>query len=85
MNTPIDITGIVLKTKRLTLRPWRESDLADLYEYARVDGVGQKAGWVPPRNREDSRAILTMLMEGKKNLSRCLMGTVLRPQAVCIW
>lgn len=65
MNTPIDITGIVLKTKRLTLRPWRESDLADFYEYARVDGVGQKAGWVPHRNMEESRAILTMFMEGK--------------------
>lgn len=65
MNTPIDITGVVLKTTRLTLRPWRESDLADFHEYARVDGVGQMAGWVPHRNMEESRSILTMFMEGK--------------------
>ena len=27
MNAPIDITGIELRTERLLLRPWRESDL----------------------------------------------------------
>ena len=77
MNTPIDITGIVLKTKRLTLRPWRESDLADLYEYARVDGVGQKAGWVPHRNMEESRAILERFMEGKKTFALEHQGKVI--------
>ena len=44
MNIQIDITNTVLHTERLTLRPWRESDLADFYEYASVDGVGQMAG-----------------------------------------
>ena len=39
MNKQIDITGVVLTTDRLTLRPWRESDLNDFYEYASVDGV----------------------------------------------
>ena len=32
MNAPIDITSVVLKTDRLTLRPWQESDLQDFYE-----------------------------------------------------
>lgn len=41
MNAPIDISSITLKTPRLTLRPWRQSDLEDFYEYASVDGVGQ--------------------------------------------
>ena len=45
MNKKIDISAVTLKTDRLTLRPWVESDLADFYAYARVDGVGQMAGW----------------------------------------
>lgn len=65
MNTKIDITNVVLKTNRLTLRPWRESDLSDFYEYARVDGVGQMAGWMPHRNLEESRTILAHFIEGK--------------------
>ena len=47
MNTPIDITGITLTTKRLILRPWKKKDLEDFFEYAHVDGVGQMAGWLP--------------------------------------
>ena len=58
MNAPIDITGVELKTERLILRPWRESDLEDLYAYARVDGVGQMAGWLPHRDLDESRRIL---------------------------
>ena len=66
MNKPIDITDIVLTTPRLTLRPWRESDLADFNEYARVEGVGQMAGWLPHRSVEESRKILSSFIEGKK-------------------
>ena len=47
MNAPIDISGVTLRTPRLLLRPWQESDLDDFYEYASVDGVGQMAGWLP--------------------------------------
>jgi len=65
MNKPIDITGVVLDTERLTLRPWRESDLNDFYEYASVDGVGQMAGWNPHRSVEESKAVLSHFMEGK--------------------
>ena len=41
MDAPIDVTNIRIETPRLILRPWRMADLEDLYEYARVDGVGQ--------------------------------------------
>ena len=44
MNKPIDISNVVLETERLKLRPWKESDLEDFFEYASVDGVGQMAG-----------------------------------------
>lgn len=66
MNKQIDITNVVLTTDRLTLRPWRESDLNDFYEYASVDGVGQMAGWNPHRNLEESKAILSRFIEGKR-------------------
>lgn len=58
MNAPIDITGVTLRTERLMLREWQESDLDDFYEYASVDGVGQMAGWNPHRTMDDSRVIL---------------------------
>ena len=54
MNAEIDITCVVLKTSRLLLRPWKMSDLDDFYEYAKVDGVGQMAGWLPHKNKEES-------------------------------
>ena len=65
MNKQIDITGVVLTTERLTLRPWQEADLNDFYEYASVDGVGQMAGWNPHRNIEESKEILSHFIEGK--------------------
>ena len=66
MNKRIDITNVVLTTERLTLRPWRESDLPDFYEYASVDGVGQMAGWNPHRNVEESKMILSHFINGKR-------------------
>lgn len=36
-----------LETPRLILRAWRESDVRDLYEYARDPQVGPHAGWEP--------------------------------------
>ena len=69
MNKQIDISRVVLKTKRLTLRPWRLSDLQDFYEYASVDGVGQMAGWNPHQNIEESKKILEMFIRDKKTLA----------------
>lgn len=65
MNKPIDITGATLKTERLILRPWKETDLNDFYEYAKVDGVGQMAGWVPHKSIEESKVILSHFISGK--------------------
>lgn len=62
MNFPIDITGVELCTERLVLRPWRESDLEDFYAYAKVDGVGQMAGWLPHDSIETSKKIMSNFM-----------------------
>lgn len=69
MNASIDITGVILKTERLILRPWREQDLEDFYAYARVDGVGQMAGWTPHRDQEESRSILERFMAGRRTFA----------------
>lgn len=69
MIAPIDVTNIRIETDRLILRPWRERDLPDFYEYASVDGVGQMAGWMPHENMEKTRQILNMFMAEKKVLA----------------
>ena len=77
MNKPIDITHVVLKTDRLTLRPWRQSDLNDFYEYASVDGVGQMAGWTPHRSTEESAMILRSFIQHKKTFALEYQGKVI--------
>lgn len=69
MNKEIDISNIILKTERLLLRPWRESDADDMYEYASVDVVGQMAGWLPHKSMEESRQIIEMFMREKKTFA----------------
>ena len=58
MNPEIDISNVILKTERLLIRPWRQSDLDDFYSYASVDGVGKMAGWKPHESKEESKIIL---------------------------
>ena len=69
MNAEIDITDVVLKTERLTLRPWRQDDLDNLFEYASVPGVGEMAGWEHHTDKWVSQTILNMLIEGKKTFA----------------
>lgn len=69
MNAPVDVTGIRMETPRLVLRPWRETDLEDLYAYARVEGLGQMAGWLPHKDMEESREILARFIQHKKTLA----------------
>ena len=65
MNANVDLTNIVLETDRLILRAWKETDLTDFYEYAKVDGVGQMAGWSPHTSIQESKIILDMFMKEK--------------------
>ena len=55
----IDISGCVLETERLILRLFKESDLNDFYEYAKVEGVGECAGWSHHKSIDESKEILT--------------------------
>lgn len=61
----IDISNIQIETARLTLRPFEEKDLDDLYEYASVVGVGEAAGWKSHESKEESQAVLKELIAEK--------------------
>ena len=52
-----------LETERLILRNWNESDLEDFYEYAKVEGVGEMAGWPHHTDIEVSKRILQEFIE----------------------
>lgn len=69
MNKEIDIKNVILSTERLVLRAWKESDLEDFYEYAKVDGVGQMAGWQPHKSIEESRMILQSFIKNKNDFA----------------
>lgn len=49
---------MILETERLILRPWVESDSADLFRYASDPRVGPRAGWPVHKSEEESRAII---------------------------
>ena len=66
MNANIDITNVVIETKRLILRPWTLEDLDDFYEYAKNPDVGPRAGWLPHENKEKSLEILNRFIADKK-------------------
>ncbi|HPL55857.1 MAG TPA: GNAT family N-acetyltransferase [Bacilli bacterium] len=75
MNIDIDISKVTLETERLILRPWLLSDLDDFYEYSKVDGVGQMAGWSPHKNIEESAQILKVFIKEKKVFAIVLKET----------
>lgn len=77
MNAKIDISNVILKTERLTLRVWTLKDLDDFYEYAKVDGVGQMAGWLPHKNKEESLMKLNKFIEQKKTFAIEYKGKVI--------
>ena len=69
MLAPVDVSNIRIETDRLLLRAWQERDLEDFYEYAKVDGVGQMAGWLPHKDIEESRTVLGFFIRDKKTFA----------------
>lgn len=54
MDISVNIDCVVLETERLVLRPWKQSDLKDFFEYASVQGVGEMADWNHHKSIEES-------------------------------
>ena len=77
MNSEIDISSIILYTERLTLRPWKQEDLKDLFEYASVPGVGEMAGWEHHADAQVSQIILDDFISGKKTFALDCNGKVI--------
>ncbi len=55
-----------IETKRAILRRFKQSDLDDLYEYSKVEGVGEAAGWPHHKNKDESQEILNKFLENSE-------------------
>lgn len=66
---------MILETERLILRPWEESDAADLYEYAKDPRVGPEAGWPVHTSVENSREIIRTALAKAETYAVVLKGT----------
>jgi ribosomal-protein-alanine N-acetyltransferase len=72
MNADFKINGVKIETDRLILRPFKQSDLNDFYEYASVEGVGEMAGWMHHESPEKSQQILNLFINEDKTFAICL-------------
>ena len=62
---------MILETKRLILRPWQESDAAELYTYACDPAIGLPAGWPPHTSVENSREIIKAVLSKPETYAVC--------------
>jgi ribosomal-protein-alanine N-acetyltransferase len=69
MDIEIDLSKVIIETERLILRAFEERDIDDFYEYARVPGVGEMAGWPHHKTIEESKVILNIFVNGKDVLA----------------
>ena len=53
---------MIFETRRLILRPWKESDAEDLFEFAKDPLVGPVAGWRPHTSVENSKEIIDSVL-----------------------
>lgn len=60
---------MVLETKRLILRPWKEEDAEELYKYASHPDVGPIAGWAVHTSVENRPGYYTGSAFGAGNFS----------------
>ena len=75
MNATFKINGTIIETERLILRPFKQTDLDDFYEYASVEGVGEMAGWKHHENKEKSQSILDLFINEDKTFAIVLKET----------
>lgn len=61
----IDVSNVILETENFILRPFEIYDLEDLYNYAKVEGVGESAGWNYHKSIDETKNILDMFINEK--------------------
>ena len=64
-----------LETKRLILRPWRDSDAPALYRYAKDPQIGPAAGWDPHTSVENSLEIIHQVLSAAGSYAVVLKET----------
>ena len=52
-----------MKTNRITLRPWQESDAETLFKYASDPDVGPRAGWPVHKSLEESLDVINYKLD----------------------
>ncbi len=62
----------ILRTERLILRPFEESDAESLYKYAKDPDIGPMAGWKPHKSVEESREIIRTVLSKGETYAVCL-------------
>lgn len=62
---------MIIKTERLILRRWAESDAESMYEYARDPAVGPVAGWPPHQSVEESLRVIREVLTGAECYAVC--------------
>lgn len=65
---------MTIETRRLTLRPWRETDAAALFKYASHPDVGPAAGWPCHPTEEFSRQIILTVFSAPETYAVVLKG-----------
>ena len=66
---------MILQTERLLLRPWAESDAAELYKYAKDPAVGPVAGWPVHTSVANSQAIIREVLSAPETYAVVLRET----------
>lgn len=61
-----------LKTERLILRSWKESDAKDLFRYAKDPDVGPIAGWNAHKDAQESLNVIKNVLNGNEAYAICL-------------
>ena len=62
----------MLKTERLILRRWEESDAENLYQYAKDPDVGPIAGWPPHTSVSESLSVIRLVLSAEECYAVCL-------------
>ena len=62
---------MIIETERLILRKWDINDAESLFQYAKNPNVGPIAGWPPHRSIEESRNVITNVLNGAECYAIC--------------
>lgn len=77
MDIKVDFTDFLIKTDRLVLRAFKDSDLEDFYDYAKTPGLGEMAGWPHHESLDDTREVLERFKKNKDVLAIEMNGKVI--------